>query len=68
MVGILAGRLGAVPMAAHQVAIALASFSFNAAVGIGNAGSVRVGWAVGSRRHARARAAPGWWPSGPGRP
>ena len=57
MVGILAGRLGAVPMAAHQVAIALASFSFNAAVGIGNAGSVRVGWAVGSRDTPGARRA-----------
>jgi MATE family multidrug resistance protein len=57
LVGILAGRLGAVPMAAHQVAIALASFSFNAAVGIGNAGSVRVGWAVGSRDTPGARRA-----------
>ena len=57
MVGILAGRLGAVPMAAHQVAIALAPFSFNAAVGIGNAGSVRVGWAVGSRDTPGARRA-----------
>ncbi len=57
MVGILAGRLGAVPMAAHQVAIALASFSFNAAVGIGNAGSVRVGWAVGSGDSPAARRA-----------
>jgi MATE family multidrug resistance protein len=57
MVGVLAGRLGAVPMAAHQVAIALASFSFNAAVGIGNAGSVRVGWAVGSRDTPAARRA-----------
>jgi MATE family multidrug resistance protein len=44
-------------MAAHQVAIALASFSFNAAVGIGNAGSVRVGWAVGSRDTPAARRA-----------
>ena len=57
MVGVLAGQLGAVPMAAHQVAIALASFSFNAAVGIGNAGSVRVGWAVGSRDTPAARRA-----------
>ncbi|MEI7704168.1 MAG: MATE family efflux transporter [Deltaproteobacteria bacterium] len=57
LVGLLAGRLGAVPMAAHQVALALASFSFNAAVGIGNAGSVRVGWAVGSRDTPAARRA-----------
>ena len=57
LVGLLAGRLGAVPMAAHQVALALASFSFSAAVGIGNAGSVRVGWAVGSRDTPAARRA-----------
>ncbi len=57
LVGLMAGRLGAVPMAAHQVALALASFSFNAAVGIGNAGSVRVGWAVGSRDTPAARRA-----------
>jgi MATE family multidrug resistance protein len=55
LVGVLAGRLGAVSMAAHQVAIVLASFSFNAAVGIGNAGSVRVGWAVGAGDTPAAR-------------
>lgn len=55
LVGLMAGRLGAVAMAAHQVALAVASFSFNAAVGIGNAGSVRVGWAVGSRDTPAAR-------------
>jgi MATE family multidrug resistance protein len=55
LVGFLAGRLGTVPLAAHQIAIALASFSFNAAVGIGNAGSVRVGWAVGAGDTAAAR-------------
>ncbi len=57
LVGFLAGRLGTVQLAAHQVAIAVASFSFNAAVGIGNAGSVRVGWAVGARDTAAARRA-----------
>ncbi|HET6924135.1 MAG TPA: MATE family efflux transporter [Anaeromyxobacteraceae bacterium] len=55
LVGLLAGRLGREPLAAHQIAIAVASFSFNAAVGIGNAGSVRVGWAVGARDSAAAR-------------
>jgi len=55
LVGLMAGRLGAVAMAAHQVTLAVASFSFNAAVGIGNAGSVRVGWAVGSRDTPAAR-------------
>ena len=57
LVGFLAGRLGTAALAAHQVAIAVASFSFNAAVGIGNAGSVRVGWAVGARDTAGARRA-----------
>ncbi|HEY6106584.1 MAG TPA: MATE family efflux transporter [Anaeromyxobacteraceae bacterium] len=57
LVGFLAGRLGREPLAAHQIAIAVASFSFNAAVGIGNAGSVRVGWAVGTRDTAAARRA-----------
>jgi MATE family multidrug resistance protein len=57
LVGFLAGRLGREPLAAHQIAIAVASFSFNAAIGIGNAGSVRVGWAVGARDTAAARRA-----------
>src|SRR5262249_50461660 len=51
----LAGRLGARSMAAHQVAIALASFTFCFAVGVGQAGSVRVGWAVGARDTPAAR-------------
>ncbi|MCA1828837.1 MAG: MATE family efflux transporter [Myxococcales bacterium] len=55
LVGLLAGRLGARSMAAHQVAISLASFTFCFAVGIGQAGSVRVGWAVGARDTPAAR-------------
>jgi MATE family multidrug resistance protein len=55
LVGLLAGRLGARAMAAHQVAIALASFTFCFAVGVGQAGSVRVGWAVGARDTPGAR-------------
>ena len=57
LVGLLAGRLGARPMAAHQIAISLASFTFCAAVGVGQAGSVRVGWAVGARDTPAARRA-----------
>jgi MATE family, multidrug efflux pump len=57
LVGFLAGRLGRDSLAAHHIAIAFASFSFNATVGIGNAGSVRVGWAVGARDTAAARRA-----------
>jgi MATE family multidrug resistance protein len=48
LVGVLAGRLGQMSIAAHQVAISLASFTFCAAVGVGNAASVRVGWAIGA--------------------
>ena len=57
LVGFLAARLGAVPLAAHQLAIAVASLTFTVAVGFGNAGSVRVGWAVGARDRAGARRA-----------
>ncbi len=57
LVGILAARLGALPLAAHQLAISVASLTFTVAVGFGNAGSVRVGWAVGARDRAAARRA-----------
>jgi MATE family multidrug resistance protein len=49
LVGLLAARLGKDQMAAHQVALSLAGFTFCFAVGIGSAGSVRVGWSVGAR-------------------
>lgn len=55
--GILAARIGAESGGAHQVAITLASFSFTFAVGIGNAGSVRVGYAVGAGDTPGARRA-----------
>src|SRR5205814_5022021 len=55
LVGVLAGRLGQMSIAAHQVAISLASFTFCAAVGVGNAASVRVGWAIGARDRAAVR-------------
>jgi MATE family multidrug resistance protein len=57
LVGVLAGRLGRMSIAAHQVAIALASFTFCAALGVGNAASVRVGWAIGARDRLAARRA-----------
>jgi MATE family multidrug resistance protein len=57
LVGFLAGRLGPAEIAAHQIAIAYASLSFCVALGIGNAGGVRVGWAVGARDRAAARRA-----------
>src|SRR3954468_13051265 len=55
LVGLLAGRLGAESLAAHQVAISLASFTLCAAVGVGMAGTVRVGWAIGARDTPAAR-------------
>ncbi len=57
LVGFLAARLGALPLAAHQLAISIASLTFTAAVGLGNAGSVRVGRAVGARDRVGARRA-----------
>ncbi|MBL8921965.1 MAG: MATE family efflux transporter [Myxococcaceae bacterium] len=55
LAGLLAGRLGASSSAAHQVALTWASLTFCVALGIGSAGSVRVGWGVGAgdRRAAR---------------
>jgi multidrug resistance protein, MATE family len=47
LAGLLAGRFGAEALAAHQVALALASLTFCVAIGIGSAGSVRVGLAIG---------------------
>ena len=57
VVGVLAGRLGAQSLAAHQVAISLASFTFCFAVGVGMAGTVRVGLAIGARDTPAARRA-----------
>ena len=55
MTGILAGTLGKIPAAGHQVALALASLSFSMAIGVGAATSVRVGRAVGAGDAAAAR-------------
>jgi len=55
MVAVLAARLGQLPVAGHQVAINLASFTFSISVGIGAAAAVRVGHAVGAGDHRLAR-------------
>ena len=55
LAGFLAARLGAVAMASHQLALSIASLSFTVALGIGNAGSVRVGLFVGARDRLAAR-------------
>lgn len=57
LVATLAGRLGTVSAAAHQLALTIVSVSFNAMLGIGAANSVRVGLAVGAGDHRAARTA-----------
>lgn len=55
--GFLAARLGAVSIAAHQLALAVSSLTFTVAVGVGSAGSVRVGHFVGAGDRLGARRA-----------
>ncbi len=50
----LAGRLAPGALAAHQIAINIASFTFMVPLGVGSAGAVRVGHAVGRRDPAGA--------------
>lgn len=54
-----AGRLGAVAVSGHQIALLMASMTFMVPLGIAQATSVRVGNAVG-RRDARAAGVSGW--------
>ncbi len=53
------GRLGTLPLAAFQIAITSIAFVFMAAVGVGAATAVRVGFAVG-RQDARETKWAGW--------
>ena len=55
----LAGRLPPAALAAHQIAINVASFTFMVPLGVASAGAVRVGQAVG-RRDAAGAARSGW--------
>jgi MATE family multidrug resistance protein len=55
LAGFLAGLFGAASLAAHQIALTYGSLTFTLASGIGNAASVRVGYAVGARDTPRAR-------------
>ncbi len=45
----LIGKLGPVPLAGHQIALNVASFTYMVPLGIGSAAAVRVGHAVGAR-------------------
>jgi MATE family multidrug resistance protein len=47
---IMVGWLGAVPMSAHQIAIAVASVTYMGASGLSAAGTVRVGYYYGSKQ------------------
>jgi multidrug resistance protein, MATE family len=53
------GRLNPLALAAHEVAIGVASYSFMVPMGIGSAGAVRVGNELGAGRPQRAAMA-GW--------
>lgn len=57
IVTFLAGRMGALDLAAHQIAITLAGMTFSFALGVGAAASVRVGRGVGARCVASVRRA-----------
>jgi MATE family multidrug resistance protein len=54
-IGLLMGVIGTTAVAAHQIAITLASFTFMVPLGVGSAAAVRVGHAIGSNDDARAR-------------
>ena len=57
LVALLMGRLGTVPMAAHQIALTVASVTFMVPQGVGGAAAVLVGQAVGAGDGPRARRA-----------
>lgn len=54
---LLIGGMGEVPVAAHQIAINVASVTFMAALGLAEATTVRVGHAVGTRQPGNMRRA-----------
>lgn len=56
---LMAGRLGAQAVAAHQIALEMASFTFMVPLGISAATAVRVGHAIG-RRDLAAATLSGW--------
>jgi MATE family multidrug resistance protein len=55
LVAVLASRLGVLQLAAHQLVIGIASFTFTMALGVAAAGSVRVGLGVGARDRRATR-------------
>ncbi|MBQ4334249.1 MAG: MATE family efflux transporter, partial [Myxococcaceae bacterium] len=57
IVTFLAGRLGALQLASHQIAMTLAGMTSSCALGVGAAASVRVGRGVGARSVSSVRRA-----------
>jgi MATE family multidrug resistance protein len=57
VVALLMGRIGTTAVAAHQVAINLASLTFMVPLGVGQAGAVLVGHAIGAGDQEDARGA-----------
>jgi MATE family multidrug resistance protein len=57
LTALLMGRFGEVELGGHQIALSLASLPFMVPLGISQAGSVRVGYAVGGSDVAAARRA-----------
>jgi MATE family multidrug resistance protein len=55
VIALLMGRLGTTPMAAHQIAINIASLTFMVPAGVSSAAAVTVGRAVGAGDPLRAR-------------
>lgn len=62
---LLTGRLGAQPLAAHQIVLQVASLTFMVPLGLASAAAVRVGQALGAEQPARA-ARLGWLALGSG--
>ena len=57
LISVLTGHFGTAVVAANQIALGLASFTFMGALGVSGATAVRVGHAVGARDEAGARRA-----------
>ncbi len=57
LIGLLMGRLGTIPLAGHQIALVIASFTFMVPLGISMAAAVLVGRAVGAHDPAAMRSA-----------
>lgn len=55
LVGLLAGRISAVAVGGHQIALSLAAATFMVALGISNATAVHVGQAIGAGTQERVR-------------